>query len=223
MGSGARQGRINEDKRCPRRPFVHSSSCRGSVGKQRCPRPINRHASTKAAGFWGPWRSALDLWARGLLSASWEWGSPDLPDCGPRRGWASRSVWPIFIDKAFKTLARGQASRAGRCKTSSGAASPGRLARGGEIKAGETSRGPHDVSHDDRDQASARRALARVVSFFPLWCQGGKRRRGVRRYQQRFPYWCNETETRRIAGRRSPWIPRRRHHQSLWQANTTFC
>ena len=25
-------------------------------------------------------------WARGLLSAFWEWGSPDLPACGPRRG-----------------------------------------------------------------------------------------------------------------------------------------
>ena len=25
-------------------------------------------------------------WARGLLSAFWEWGSPDLPACGLRRG-----------------------------------------------------------------------------------------------------------------------------------------
>ena len=48
-------------------------------------------------------------WARGLLSAFWERGSPDLPACGPWRGCASRSVWPIIINKAFKTLARGQA------------------------------------------------------------------------------------------------------------------
>ena len=54
-----------------------------------------------------------------------------------------------------KTLTRGQASRGGRHKTSSGAASPGRLARGGEIKARQTSRGSRDVSHDDRDQAGA--------------------------------------------------------------------
>ena len=35
-------------------------------------------------------------------------------------------------------------------------------------------------------------------------------------------YWCNETKTRRTARRRSSWSPRRHHHQSLWQAKTTF-
>ena len=83
----------------------------------------------------------------------------------------------------LKTLARGQASRGGRCKTSSGAASPGRLTRGGEIKARQTSRGSHDVSHDDRDQVGARQAPARAASLFPLWCKGGKHRRGVPRHQ----------------------------------------
>ena len=52
-------------------------------------------------------------WARGLLSAFWERGSPDLPACGPRRGYASWPARPIFINKAFKTLTRGQASRGG--------------------------------------------------------------------------------------------------------------
>ena len=47
----------------------------------------------------------------------------------------------------------------------------------------------------------------------------GEEYRGVK---QRFPYRCNETKTSRTASRRSPWIPRRRHHQSLWQAKTTF-
>ena len=94
-------------------------------------------------------------WARGLLSAFWERGSPNLPACGPRRGCASRPVRPIFISKAFKTLARGEASRGGRHKTSSGAASPGWLPRSGEIKARQTSRGSRDVSHDDLDQAGA--------------------------------------------------------------------
>ena len=37
-------------------------------------------------------------------------GSPDLPACGPRRGCAGGPVRPIFNNKAFKTLARGQAS-----------------------------------------------------------------------------------------------------------------
>ena len=36
---------------------------------------------------------------------------------------------PIFTDTTLKTLARGQASRGGRHKASSGASSPGRLAR----------------------------------------------------------------------------------------------
>ena len=90
-----------------------------------------------------------------MVSAFWEQGSPDLPSCGPRRGYASRPVRPIFINKAFKTLTRGQASRGGRHKTSSGAASPRRLMKSGDIKAGETSRGSRDVSHDDRHQAGA--------------------------------------------------------------------
>ena len=39
-----------------------------------------------------------------------------------------------------------------------------------------TSRGARDASHDDRDQAGARRAPACAVSLFPLWCKGGKHR-----------------------------------------------
>ena len=46
-----------------------------------------------------------------------------------------------------------------------------------------TSRGARGASHDVRDQAGARRAPACVVSLFPLWCKGGKRRRGVPRCQ----------------------------------------
>ena len=85
-----------------------------------------------------------------LVSAFWEWGYLDLPAYGPRRGCAGRSVRPIVINKAFKTLARGQASRGGRHKTSSREASLGWVARSGEIKARGTSRGSHDVSHDDK-------------------------------------------------------------------------
>ena len=47
----------------------------------------------------------------------------------------------------------------------------------------------------------------------------GAEYRGIK---QRFPYQCNETKTSRTARRRSPWRPRRRHHQSLLQAKTTF-
>ena len=76
----------------------------------------------------------------------------------------------------LKTLARVQASRGGRQEASSEAASSGRLVRRRRDQGRGTSRGARDASHDDRDQAGARRALAYVVSLFPLWCKGGKHR-----------------------------------------------
>ena len=94
-------------------------------------------------------------WARGLLSVFWERGSPDLPACGPQAWLHQRPCMAHLHQQTLKTLARGQASQGGRRKTSSGAASPGWLARGREIKARPTLRGSHDVSHDDRDQAGA--------------------------------------------------------------------
>ena len=139
-------------------------------------------------------------WARGLLSAFWEWGYPDLPACGLRHGSRSGPVRPIFISTRLKTLARGQASRGGRHKTSSGAASLGCLARSGEIKAGRTSRGSRDVSHDD--QGTRRRTQC------PCFLFGAKEASTCAEYRgnkQRFPYQCNETKTSRMAGRRSPW------------------
>ena len=146
--------------------LVNSSSCRGRVGKRGCPRPINRHASTKAASFWGPRRSALDLWLRreakperslgpGATVGILVTGVPRLACLWPTAWLCYRPLRPIFISETLKTLARGQASRGGRCKTSSRAASPGCLARSEEIKAGQTSRGSRDVSHDDQDQAGA--------------------------------------------------------------------
>ena len=66
-----------------------------------------------------------------------------------------QAIRPIFINKVFKTLARVQASRGGRRKTSSGVAWPGRLTRSEDIKARRTSRGSRDVSHDARHQAGA--------------------------------------------------------------------
>ena len=141
-----------------------------------------------------------------------------MPACGPRHGYAGGPVRPSFTNKAFKTLARGQASRGGRRKTSSGAASPGRLMRGGEIKATQTSRSPRDMSHDDRDQAGAS-AQCPCFLFGSKGASAGAEYRGIK---QRFPYWCNKTKTRRTARRRSPWIPRRRHHQSFLRAKTTF-
>ena len=82
-------------------------------------------------------------------------GVPRLACLRPTAWLCERARTAHLHQRALKTLARGQASRGGRCKTSSGAASPGWFARGGEIKARQTSRGSCDMSHDDRDQAGA--------------------------------------------------------------------
>ena len=138
----------NDGFPCMSQGLVKSRSCRGCVGKRRRPRPINRHASTKAAGFWGPWCSILGPWLRreakpehtlgpgatiGILGT----GVPRLACLRPTAWLSKQAVRPIFINKASKTLARVQASRGGRRKTSSGVAYPGRLTRSGDIKAGQ--------------------------------------------------------------------------------------
>ena len=67
------------------------------------------------------------------------------------------------------------------------------------MKAGQTSRDPHDVSHDAWHQAGARRAPGgRQRAQRPYFLFGskeasaGEEYRGIR---QRLPYWCNETKT----------------------------
>ena len=149
-------------------------------------------------------------WARGLLSAFWERGSPDLPACGPRRGSTSGPVQPIFTNKHSRP------SRGGRHKTSSGAASSGWLARGGEIKARRTSRGSNDASHDDQDQAGA---STHSVLASSLVLRRQAQARSTKASSKGFHIGATRP---RPARRRSPWSPRRRHHQSLWQAKTTF-
>ena len=101
------------------------------------------------------------------MSASWERGSPDLPAYGPTAWLHQRPCTAHLHQKTLKTLARGQASRGRRCKTSSGAASPGWLVRGEDIKARGTSRGFCDASHDDWSQAGAS-ACSVLISFLLL-------------------------------------------------------
>ena len=94
-------------------------------------------------------------------------GVPRLACLRPTAWPSQQAVRPIFINKPSKTLARGQASRGGRHTTSSGASSPGKLTRGRDIKAGQTSRGSRDVSHDDRHQAGASARSVVVSSLVP--------------------------------------------------------
>ena len=118
-------------------------------------------------------------WARGLLSAFWERGSPDLPAYGLRRSSSGGPVRPIFVSTRLETLTRGQASRGGRHKASLKAASPGRLTR----RQRDQGRIPREVLVTQAMTIEIRRVPTCAVSLFPLWCKGGKHRHGVPRHQ----------------------------------------
>ena len=122
----------------------------------------------------------------------------------------------------LKTLARGQASRGGRRKASSGAASPGRLAR----RRRDQGRIPHEepvtqamMIETRRAPGGRRPAQCPCFLFSAKGASTGVEYRGIR---QRLPFQCNETKMSRAAGWRSPWSPRRRHRQCLWQPKTNF-
>ena len=116
----------------------------------------------------------------------------------------------------LKTLARGQASRGGRHGASSGTASPGWLARRWRDQGGV----PHEVPVTQAmTTKGARRAPAAQCPPFLFGAKGASAGESIK---QRHPFRCNETKTSRTARRRSPWSPRRRHHQSLLQAKTAF-
>ena len=95
----------------------------------------------------------------------------------------------------------------------------GRLLRSGDIKAGQTSRGSRDVSHDDQDQAGA---SARNVLVSSLVLRRLAQARSTEASGKGFHISATRPKTNRTARRRSPWNPRLHHHQSLLQAKTTF-
>ena len=111
----------NDDFPCMSQGLVKSSSCRCSMGKWRCPRPINRHASTKAAGYWGPQRSALALWlcleakpehalGPGATVGVLGMGVPRLACLWPIAWLCWQAYMTHLRQQGIKTLARGQAS-----------------------------------------------------------------------------------------------------------------
>ena len=112
-------------------------------------------------------RSPSAPWARGLLSAFWERGSPDLPACGPRCGYAKHARTAHLHRQGIQDPREGPslAKRTTQDLLRSGLARQAR--EGGEIKARKTSRGPRDVSYDDRDQAGASTRSVLVSSLAP--------------------------------------------------------
>ena len=98
-------------------------------------------------------------WARGLLSAFWEWGSPDLPACGLWRGSSSGPVRPTFVNSSSRpsrgTKPRGADDRKLPQRQPHQAGSRG----GGEIKAGV----PREVPVTQAMTIEARRAPTHSV------------------------------------------------------------
>ena len=101
------------------------------MGKRRHPCPVNRHASFKAAGGWARGIPHLPFgfaskpslsapWARGLLSAFWIWGYPDLPACGPPRGSVDGLVWTSFNINSSRSSRGAKPSEANDAKTPEG-------------------------------------------------------------------------------------------------------
>ena len=87
-------------------------------------------------------------WARGLLSAFWERGSPDLPACGLRRGSSGGPVRPIFIYSSSRPSRGAKPRGADDARLPQGRPHQPGSRGGGEIKAGYLAR-CRDVSHDD--------------------------------------------------------------------------
>ena len=90
------------------------------------------------------------------MSAFRETGYPELPACGPRRGFIDGLVWPIY--KTIKTRPSGGAKprEADDTKTSRRSGLPRQSPKEwGFLRRYPASRGYHDASHDDQ----GRRAL----------------------------------------------------------------
>ena len=136
-------------------------------------------------------------WARGLLSASWERGSLDLPACGLRRGSRSGPVWPVIINLSSRPSRGAKPRGADDVRLPQGRPHQADSRRGREIKARSTSRGAPDASHDDRDQSRRQPKQGPRFLFGAKGASIGAEYRGI---QQRFPYRCNETKTSRTEG-----------------------
>ena len=85
----------------------------------------------------------------------WCSGNGDPRTCLPAARGVAPPVAPYLHQPTLKTLMRGQASRGGRHKASSGAASPGLAREAERSRQGGTSRSSCDVTHEDQGQAGA--------------------------------------------------------------------
>ena len=153
------------------------------------------------------------------MSAFWERGSPDLPACGLRRGSSGGPVRPSFISSSSRPSQGakpcGVDDRRLRQEQPHQAGSRG----GEEIKAGVPREEPVTQAMTIKIRRAAGKCRPVQCPCFPFGAKGASIGQGI---GQRLPFRCNETKTSRAAGWRSPWSPRRRHHQCFWQPKTIF-
>ena len=146
-------------------------------------------------------------------------GSPDLPACGLRHGSSGGPAWPIFISSSSRPSRGAKPRGADDLKLPQREPHQASSRGGGEINA----RVPREDPVTQAMTIKARRAPGgrrpMQSPCFPFGAKGASTCQGI---GQRLPFRCNETKTNRAAGRRSPWSPRRRHHQCFWQPKTTF-
>ena len=112
-------------------------------------------------------------WARGLLSAFWERGSPDLPACGLRRGPSGGPVWPNFISSSSRPTQGAKPCGVDDRRLPQEQPHQAGSRGGGEINA----RVPREDPMTQATTIKARRAPGGrrpAQSLFPLWCKGGK-------------------------------------------------
>ena len=138
--------------------------------------------------------------------------------CGPWRGSTSGPVRPIFTNKHSRP------SRGAKPHKADDTRPPReRPHRAGSRGAERSRQGtPREVSVTQAMATGARRVQRAQCPRFLFGAKeasAGAESRGIK---QRFLYWCNKTKAARTVGRRSSRSPQQCHHQSLWQAKTTF-
>ena len=136
------------------------------------------------------------------LSAFWEWGSPDLPACGLRRGSSGGPLQPSFISSSSRPSRGAKPRGADDRKRPQEQPHQSGSRGGGEIKA----RAPREEPVTQAMTIETRRAPGgrRPVQCpcFPFGAKGASTGQGIR---QRLPFRCNKTKTSRMAGWRSSW------------------
>ena len=142
-----------------------------------------------------------------------------MPACGLRRASSGGPARPIFISSSSRpsrgAKPRGADDRELPLRQPHQAGSRG----GGEIKAGVPRKEPVTQAMTIGTKRAPGERWPAQCPCFPFGAKGASTGQGI---GQRLPFWCNKTKTSRAIGWRSPWSPRRRHHQCFWQPETTF-